>query len=150
MMKVIFKNLEPSDFARHIATEKLEQTILKFPDVSSSSLRLTLEMHNSPVQAGPDSFSATLQVLNGRYRGVRLSKTSSSLYVAIAELSARLLEKLNRFGDKRRVKSRGGRNARWSGEPSGTSSSGINEDGAESDRLLLRGDLGDRARHGPA
>lgn len=106
MIKVIFKNLERSELAREAAHERLESLIEKFPDLEGSQIHMTLEMQNSPHQAGPDLFTARVQVINGRYRGVRLERSASSLYVALADLSDRMLERLNRMGDRARVQER--------------------------------------------
>ena len=65
---------------------------------------MTISMKNSPFQAGPDVFSVKIQCHGGRYRGVILQKSASSLYIALADLVDHLLERLNRYGDKSRVK----------------------------------------------
>ena len=63
-------------------------------------------MENSPTQAGPDLFKVKLHILGARYDGVIVEKENSNLYAALAELSDHMLENLNRFGDKVRVKER--------------------------------------------
>lgn len=65
---------------------------------------MTLSMDNSPSQAGPDVFSVKIQCHGGRYSGVILEKSAATLYVALADLVDHLLERLNRYGDKSRVK----------------------------------------------
>ncbi len=104
MIQVIFKNLERSEIARDAALERMGNLVEKFPDLRTSRIQLTLEMQNSPVQAGPDSFAVRIQVMQGRYRGVRIAKSASNLYIALADLSDHLLERLNRYGDRVRVK----------------------------------------------
>lgn len=106
MIIVNFKNLEPSEMAREAVYERLAVVIEKFVDLQSCKIKVTIEMHNGPHQAGPDLFSATVQIQSGRFRGVRISRSSANLYVAFAELADRLLERLNRHGDKIRVTSR--------------------------------------------
>lgn len=106
MIRVNFRNLEPSELARNAVIERLETVITKFPDLQERLISVTLEMHNSRLQAGPDLFSVKLQVMEGRYRGVRLSKSAANLYQALAELTDHFPEKLNRSGDKLRVKQR--------------------------------------------
>jgi ribosome-associated translation inhibitor RaiA len=105
MIKIRFKNLERSDIAREIARERIETIIDKFPDLRSSAVTVTLEMQNSPLQAGPDIFSVKFQVSGGRYRGAIVKKSAGSLYEALAEVVEHLLEKLNRLGDRKRVRS---------------------------------------------
>lgn len=106
MIKVVFKNLERSELAREAATERFETVVDKFPDLCESKMRVTLEMENSPEQAGPDLFTVRIHVSGGRYRDVRLEKSATSLYVALADIVDHMLEKLNRVGDRSRVKER--------------------------------------------
>ncbi len=106
MIRIKFKNLEKSEMAREAVEERIETLIQKFPDLSASKIQITLEMENSPSKAGPDLFRVKLHVARGRYDGIIVDKADSSLYVALAEVVDHMLEKLNRFGDKLRVKER--------------------------------------------
>ena len=106
MIQIKFKNLERTEMAREAVEERIETLIQKFPDLSASKIQITLEMENSPSQAGPDLFRVKLHVARGRYNGITVDKADSSLYVALAEVVGHMLEKLNRFGDKLRVKER--------------------------------------------
>ena len=104
MIRIVFRNLETSDLARRAATERVEAMVAKFPDLEGETIIVNLEMDNSPFQAGRDVFWVKLQVASGRYRGLRLEKSSTNLYVALADLAHCLLEKLNRFGDRARMR----------------------------------------------
>ncbi len=106
MISIKFKNLEKSEMAREAVGERIEALVEKFPDLSQSKLQITLEMENSPTQAGPDLFKVKLHVVRGRYDGVTVEKADASLYVALAEVVDHMLEKLNRAGDRVRVKER--------------------------------------------
>jgi len=106
MVKVVFKNLEKSFLATEAAEEKLAEVVERFPELEGSQLTVTLSMENSPKQAGPDLFGVKVLVRGGRYDGVILEKKASSLYVALADVADHLLERLNRFSDKLRVKNR--------------------------------------------
>jgi ribosome-associated translation inhibitor RaiA len=106
MIKIKFKNLEKSQIALDAVNERVDTLIEKFPDLAESKLQVTLEMENSPKQAGPDFFKVKLHVSRGRYDGVTIEKSNSNLYVALADMVDHLLESLNRFGDKIRVKER--------------------------------------------
>lgn len=55
---------------------------------------------------GLDLFSVKLHILGGRYSGVTVEKSNPSMYVALAEVVDHMLEALNRFGDRNRVKER--------------------------------------------
>lgn len=106
MIQVKFKNLEKSEMAREAAQNRIEVLIAKFPDLCKSKIQVTLEMQNSPTQAGPDLFTVKCHILGARYDGVTVEKEDSNLYVALADVIEHMLEKLNRFGDKARVKER--------------------------------------------
>lgn len=104
MIKVHFKDLEPSEIAKEAAIERIEEIVSQFPDLAKSQIHITLSMQNSPTQAGPDEFSVKFRTTGGRYRGIIVEKGAESLYKALALLIENLLERLNRFGDKARVK----------------------------------------------
>lgn len=106
MIQVKFKNLEKSEIAREAAQERIEILVEKFPDLSKCKIQITLEMQNSPLQAGPDLFKVKLHITRGRYDGITVEKSDASLYVALAEVIEHMLEKLNRFGDRKRVQER--------------------------------------------
>lgn len=106
MMVVKFKNLDSSELAREAVAERLESLTDKFPDLKGCRIVTLLEMHNSPLAPGPDLFTVKVQVVNGRYRGVTISKSDANLYFALAAVAENLLERLNRFGDRARVRNR--------------------------------------------
>jgi len=106
MIKVVFKNLEKSDLAKEAVEERLREVLERFPSLSESHIVVTLSMQNSPRQGGPDLFAVKTRIEKGIYDGVILEKSAPSLYVALADICEHLLERLNRFSDKKRVKSR--------------------------------------------
>lgn len=106
MIQVKFKNLEKSEMAREAVHDRIESLIEKFPDMSESKIQVTLEMQNSPLQAGPDFFKVKLHLARGRYDGITVEKSDSNLYVALAEVVDHMLEVLNRYGDRTRVMER--------------------------------------------
>lgn len=106
MIQVKFKNLEKSEMARETVQERMATLTEKFPDLNDSKMQITLEMENSPKQAGPDLFKVKLHVARGRYDGITVEKSDSNLYVSLAEVVDHMLEVLNRFGDRARVKER--------------------------------------------
>ena len=110
MIHVIFKNLESSPLARESTLERFAVILDKFPDLEKSRIKITLEMKNSPIQAGPDLFSVKAQISGGKYRNIRVEKSAQSLYIALADVIDHMLELLNRCGDRNRVKAR--KNAR--------------------------------------
>jgi ribosome-associated translation inhibitor RaiA len=106
MLKIKFKNLEPSELARNAVNDRFQSLIEKFPLLKNSVIQITLEMQNSPLNAGADLFSIDAYITNGKYAGLKLKKSDSNLYKALAELSDHMLERINRAGDKERVKDR--------------------------------------------
>lgn len=106
MIQIKFKNLEKSEWARSTVEERVEGLVEKFSDLSLSKVQVTLEMLNSPIQAGPDLFKVKLCVRGGRYDGVLIEKLNSNLYVALADVIDHMLEALNRLGDRVRIKER--------------------------------------------
>lgn len=106
MIQIQFKNLEPSQMAKEAVWERMDGIVEKFPELKKGRIRVTLEMENSPHQPGPDLFTVKLHVGHGRYQGITLSKSEPSLYLALAEISEHMLEALNRYGDRARVRKR--------------------------------------------
>lgn len=103
MIQVKFKNLEKSEAARDAVHERVVTLTEKFPDLAQSKIQVTLEMENSPTQAGPDLFKTKLYVSGGRYDRITVEKSNSNLYIALAEVVEHMLEVLNRYGDRARV-----------------------------------------------
>lgn len=103
MMQVRFKNLDRSDLVRQAVIDRIFSITDKFPYLHGRDMVATVEMQNSPRQAGPDVFTIKLQISGGRYKGLRIEKSAGNLYVALAELTHHLLERLNRHGEKSRT-----------------------------------------------
>ena len=106
MIQVVFKNIDKSALAIEAVLERIQPIIDKFEDLKKSKIVVTIEMLNSPKQAGPDLFKLKLNIFNGRYNGISINKSQPNLYIALADVAEHMLEKLNRYGDKQRVKQR--------------------------------------------
>lgn len=106
MIRVIFKGLEKSEFARDMVVERISSVVERFPDLEGHRLDATLSMENSPTQAGPDFFSVKLFIHGTKYKSVTIQKSATSLYVALADVVEHSLERLNRYGDRDRVRRR--------------------------------------------
>ncbi len=106
MIQVIFKDLDKSDLVEEAAVSRLQAVAERFPDLSAARMTVTLSMQNSPLKAGPDLFSVKVYCRGGRYRGLTLEKSAPNLYAALADVVDHMLERLNRFGDRARVKGR--------------------------------------------
>lgn len=106
MIQVKFKNLSKSELAREAVQDRIEALVQKFPDLGQSRIQVRLEMQNSPSQPGPDVFKVKVYVTRDRYNGIRVEKANANLYVALADVVDHMLEILNRFGDRARVRER--------------------------------------------
>ncbi len=104
MVKIIFKDLEKSELAKQAALDRFQDAVNRFPDLKNCRSSITLSVENSPIQAGPDAFTVKFRCQSGKYKGVILERSAPNLYIALADFSEYLLERLNRFGDKERVK----------------------------------------------
>lgn len=103
MIHIRFKNLEKSELARQAVYDRVDVYVNKFPSLAESKIQVTLEMQNSPFQAGPDFFNVKLHIVRGKYDGVTVEKSDPNLYVALAKLAEQLQEVLNRTSDHSRV-----------------------------------------------
>ncbi len=106
MINIIFKNLDKSELAREAVEDRLGPIVEKFSELKKCRINVTLEMQNSPQNPGPDLFSVRAQFNAGKYRGIRVEKSAQNLYLALADVAEHLLEVLNRFGDRARIKER--------------------------------------------
>lgn len=106
MIRIVFKNLEESELAKEAVLDQLQSTLDRFPDLLNHKLTFTLSMDNSQFKPGPDLFKVKLIISGNKYDGVILEKSAKNLYIALSDLSDHTLERLNRFGDKQRIKYR--------------------------------------------
>lgn len=103
MIRTIFKNLKRHKRVKESIQDRIESVCDRFPDLKDSRLTVTVSMDNSPFQKGLDQFSVKFFSQGGRYKNIVLEKSAPQLHLALSELVDRLLERLNRYGDKRRV-----------------------------------------------
>ncbi len=106
MITVVFKNLDKSNLTKEAVITRLQETIDRFPDLAGHRMTVTLSMENSPQQAGPDHFTVKVHVRGKKYRDVLIEKSAMNMYLALADVNEHLLERLNRMGDRTRVKLR--------------------------------------------
>ena len=106
MIKITFKNLEKSQLACDIVTEKFETLVKKFPDLSMHKIEVFLYMDNSFFKVGRDVFGVKVVITGKKYGGIVVEKRNMSLYIALDDLVLVMLGSLNRKGDRVRVKER--------------------------------------------
>ena len=102
-MKIVFRNMDRSELARDIVRDRMEPAFEKFPNLRKGDVSVTMTMHNSPVQPGPDLFAVKFVCLSGPFQGLVMEKRAPNLYVAMATLVDHLLETLHRFGDRKKA-----------------------------------------------
>lgn len=105
-MRIVFRNLDKSTLVKETVEERIGEVFEKFPKLREHRITVTLSMENSPIQAGPDFFSVRVLIQGPDFKQIKLEKNSQNLYVALADVKEHLLEQLNRFGDKNRVRQR--------------------------------------------
>ena len=106
MVEIKFKNLDRSDLVAEIVRTRFETLLESFPDLQEHSIRVTIDMQNSPHQAGPDEFHVKTQIHGFKFKNVIVDKNADNLYKALAEVVEVLHEKLNRSLDKKKAKMR--------------------------------------------
>ena len=89
--------------AKSIVLAKIEEAVAKFPELRRHKIFATLTMDNSPVQAGPDSFSFKLMIDGKFFKKIIIEKQGSTLYEAITEVVHVLVERLHRAAGKMRA-----------------------------------------------
>lgn len=104
MIKVIFKKIEKSRMTTEMVTNRLMDVVEKFPDLQEHQLKALVYTENTSRQAGPNVFGIKLVITGKKYRDIILEKKGLNFYIALAELTDCLLERLNRFGDKIRIR----------------------------------------------
>jgi ribosome-associated translation inhibitor RaiA len=100
MLKIVFKNMESSQLVKDIVHERISPIIEKFPSLEGHNITLTLEMENSPKQAGPDLFTVSSVVRGKTYKGLKIKRSSGNFYHATAELADGLNQLLGRESDR--------------------------------------------------
>jgi ribosome-associated translation inhibitor RaiA len=106
MIKIIFKNLEKSQLASDVVTEKFSSLMSKFGDLETHTVEVYLEMENSLLKAGRDVFSVKVILKGQKYGGIVVEKKNVNLYIALDDLLLVLQQRLNKKGDKVRVRAR--------------------------------------------
>jgi hypothetical protein len=74
MIRIFSKNMPRSELARDLVRARISGIVDKFSALRDHRITVTLEMENSPTQAGPDSFSASSVVSGRRFRALKLKR----------------------------------------------------------------------------
>jgi hypothetical protein len=99
MIQVQFKNLEPSVLARDTAVENLSRVIAQVPETAQSTVQVTLEMKDSNREPGPSLFHVQVIFQGGKQNGMAFQQSAKSLYVALADLTDKILKTLKKERD---------------------------------------------------
>ncbi len=106
MIQLIYKNIPQSDLCQALVIKRISALLSKFPSMKNPRVLVTLEMQNSPTQAGVDHFSVKLHLLSGPFKGIRIVKASDTLHVALAEVIEDGFETFSRHQEKKRAQQR--------------------------------------------
>lgn len=106
-VQVVFQNLKKSEFIRNLLNERVESVLSKFPQSDLGSATVYVGMENSPRHAGPDLFHVKVLWKERRGAPIILTRKSSSLFEATADVVDRLLERVHRVHDRSVTKRRG-------------------------------------------
>lgn len=100
MLKIVFKNIEPSQMARDILVERITPALKKIPSLKDRSVMIKLEMENSPSQEVPDFFTLSLRASGkANQKDLVIKKSSENFYHATAALA----ESLNKLVDQETI-----------------------------------------------
>ncbi len=99
-VKIVFKNMEPSQLVKNFAEDKIGPILNKFPFLKSHRTTLTIEMENSPHQSGRDLFTISSMITGQVFKGLRIKRSSENLYQATADLADGLNELLGQESDR--------------------------------------------------
>lgn len=102
MIRVMYKNLDHSDFVDNIVTERIQHVVDKFPEVKGATASVTVSKETSKTHIGPDIFQVKLILTHRGMKPVILQKENGNLYHATAVLADRLFESLHRHVERRR------------------------------------------------
>ncbi len=100
IVKIVFKNMESSQFVKGFIHERINPILDKFSSLQGHRITLTIEMENSPRQAGPDLFTVSSMVSGKIYKGLKVKRSSANFYLATAELAESLNQILGRESDR--------------------------------------------------
>lgn len=106
MIKIHYKQIERSALIENEICSRITKILEKFPRLGESDIHVHLYCENSPVKGGVDVYRIKLHLMSGVYGGIKVMKSHSNFYVALANLSDVMLERLNRFSDRVRVRER--------------------------------------------
>ena len=103
-MKFVFKDGLQSEFVKHAMEYHMDHLQEKYPELENSEATVTLQMENSPIQAGPDAYTVKIRLSGSkRLKGISLKKTAKNFYVAVNDAFHTLTRKISNKISKRRT-----------------------------------------------
>ena len=106
MVRIVFKGFDGSESDREGATDRIQKIVDRFPDLAGHKIVVTLSQENGELAATEHGFGAKMVITGKKYSDIVLQKSGSNLWIVFAEMTDATLERLNRYGDKVRVKER--------------------------------------------
>jgi len=83
-----------------VILERIKPVLQKFSLLQSHQMKITLEIENSPKQAGPDVYSVCTLIHGKKYKNFLIKKKSNDFYRALAEIVDGLQFHLSKANDR--------------------------------------------------
>ncbi len=104
MVRIVYKDLAPSELLSDFIQARLSPVIEKFPELETHSIHVTIGAENTIRHPGPDVFSVKVRIQGKRFQSLIIEKKATTVHVATAEICDRLVDLLNRHTDRARVR----------------------------------------------
>lgn len=88
--------------SRELIKDRMKNIVSKFPELNSHKISVTVSVNNSPSTAGLDEFGIKTNI-TGKIYNLTLEKRAENIGLALAQLMDSLLERINRYSDKKRT-----------------------------------------------
>jgi ribosome-associated translation inhibitor RaiA len=102
MLKINLKNETKMLGSRELIQDRMNNIVSKFPELNSHKISITVSVYNSPNTAGLDEFGVKTNI-TGKIYNLTLEKRAANIGLALAQLVDGLLERINRYSDKKRT-----------------------------------------------
>ncbi len=103
-MKIIFKNLQKSEYIAGYIQEKIAILLEQFPKMKSHHVRFLFSKNQSKNRKAQAAFATEVIITGKYYKNIFLKKQSINLYMSLSEVLNLISHKLNNVGDKQRIK----------------------------------------------
>lgn len=103
-MKIIFKNLQKSEYISEYIKEKITTLFEQFPKMRSHHVRFLFSKNQTKNRKSTEAFATEVIITGKYYKNIFLKKQSMSLHTSLSDVLGLISHKLNNVGDKQRVR----------------------------------------------